>query len=221
METVEQYLERGLEQSVNVRLLSRDEVLELEPNLEPSVVGALYAQRGSVMPFELAAALMENAVQNGVQLLTDNPVIDAWAEGEKKVLETPTHIIEADVVINAAGLFSDDLARMFGDDYFSIHPRKGEEYLFDMTTKDLVKSTIFPVPSTKSKGILVIPTSEGNLMMGPTGDDVLEKEDLGTTPDGFSRILEGARSLVPSIDPRKVIAQFAGVRAEATAMISL
>lgn len=214
METVEQYLERGLERGVNVRLLSREEVLKLEPNLEPSILGALYApEGGSVMPFELAAALMENSIQNGVQLLTENPVTNAWVEGDQKVLETPAYIIKAQVVINAAGLFADDLARMFGDDYFTIRPRKGEEYLFDMTTKDLVRSTIFPVPSTKSKGILVIPTSEGNLMIGPTGDDVLEKEDLTTTTDGFSRILEGARSLVPSIDPRKIIAQFAGVRA--------
>jgi glycerol-3-phosphate dehydrogenase len=116
-------------------------------------------------------------------------------------------------VINAAGLFSDDLARMFGDDYFSIHPRKGEEYIFDLSVKDVVKSTVFPVPGKISKGILVIPTAAGNLMMGPTGDNVDEKEDLGTSQDGFDRVFAGAKSLVPSLDPRKIIAQFAGVRA--------
>ena len=94
------------------------------------VVGAMFApEGGSVMPFELAAAAMENAVANGAELMVESPVINAWAEGSKKYLETPTHIIEAEIVINAAGLFTDDIARMFGDDYFSIEPRKGEEYL--------------------------------------------------------------------------------------------
>jgi glycerol-3-phosphate dehydrogenase len=167
------------------------------------------------MPFELAAALMENAGQNGARYKVNAEVINAWYDRDsgKKYLETGEEIIAADYIVNAAGLFSDDLARMFGDDYFSIRPRKGEEYIFDLSVKDLVKSTIFPVPGQVSKGILVIPTAAGNLMMGPTGDDVEDKEDLGTSLDGFQRVLAGARSLVPSLDPRKIIAQFAGVRA--------
>lgn len=214
METVREYYERGKERGVNVKMLSKEELFAQEPNLDPSIIGALFApEGGSVMPFELAAALMENAETNGANLLVDNPVIKAWREGDKNYLETPTTIIEADLVINAAGLFSDDLARMFGDDYFYIKPRKGEEYLFDLSVKNVVTSTIFPVPGELSKGILVIPTAAGNLMMGPTGDNVDEKEDLGTSYDGFDRIFEGARSLVPSLDARKIIAQFAGVRA--------
>lgn len=213
-ETVQKYYERGKERGVPLELLSGEEARALEPELSGDIVGALYApEGGSVMPFELAAALMENAIYNGVELLTNSPVIGARVEDGKKILETPFNIVEAGVVINAAGLFTDEIARMFGDDYFTIKPRKGEEYLFDLDTKNMVKRTIFPVPSKVSKGILVIPTAEGNLMMGPTGDDVEEKEDLTTTRDGFERILDGARSLVPGINPRKIIAQFAGVRA--------
>lgn len=214
LETVKVYYQRGKERGVKVELLSREQALALEPELNPEIVGALYApEGGSVMPFELAAALMENAMQNGAQLLTEAPVVGASVAGELKILETAEHRIEAKVVINAAGLFADDLARMFGDDYFTINPRKGEEYLFDLDTNDMVTRTIFPVPSKVSKGILVIPTAEGNLMIGPTSDNIVEKEDLTTTRDGFARILEGARSLVPGINPRKIIAQFAGVRA--------
>jgi len=214
MDTIKAYYERGKERGVNVQLLNQEEVHKQEPNLDPNIAGALFApEGGAVMPFELAAALMENAVQNGVKFKVNAEVIDAWSEGDKKYLETAEEIIQADYVINAAGLFSDDLARMFGDDYFSIRPRKGEEYIFDLSVKDVVKSTIFPVPGKISKGILVIPTAAGNLMMGPTGDNVDEKEDLGTTQDGFNRVFEGAKSLVPSLDPRKIIAQFAGVRA--------
>ena len=214
METVKEYYQRGKDRGVNLRLLSKEEVHAQEPNLDPGIVGALFApEGGSVMPFELAAALMENAVQNGAKYITNARVTNAWTEGRKKYLETSNVIVEADYVINAAGLFTDDIARMFGDDYFSIRPRKGEEYIFDLSVKDVVKSTIFPVPGKLSKGILVIPTAAGNLMMGPTGDNVPDKEDLGTTTDAFQRILEGAKSLVPSLDPRKIIAQFAGVRA--------
>jgi glycerol-3-phosphate dehydrogenase len=214
MDTVQLYYERGKERGVNVRLLNQEEVVAQEPNLDPGIIGALYApEGGSVMPFELAAALMENAVQNGVNFRVNAEVINAWTEDGKKYLETEEEVFEADYVINAAGLFSDDLARMFGDDYFSIRPRKGEEYIFDLSVRDVVKSTIFPVPGKISKGILVIPTAAGNLMMGPTGDNVDEKEDLGTTQDGFNRVFEGAKSLVPSLNPRQIIAQFAGVRA--------
>lgn len=214
METVKLYYKRGKERGVNVRLLNQEEVHAQEPNLDKSIVGALFApEGGSVMPFELAAALMENAVQNGADYMVNSRVINAWAEGNKKFLETSDTIIEADYVVNAAGLFTDELARMFGDDFFSIHPRKGEEYIFDLSVKDVVKSTIFPVPSEVSKGILVIPTAAGNLMMGPTGDNVPDKDDLGTSYDGFDRVFDGAKSLVPSLDPRKIIAQFAGVRA--------
>src|SRR5690554_6719119 len=146
-ETVKKYYERGKERGVNVELLNREETLALEPMLEPSIVGALHApEGGSVMPFELASAMMENAIQNGAELLTNSPVVAARVEGDKKILETPFNIVEADVVINAAGLFTDELARMFGDDYFTIKPRKGEEYLFDLDTKDMVTRTIFPVP---------------------------------------------------------------------------
>lgn len=222
METVLAYYERGKERGVNVKLLSKEEVFAQEPNLDPGIVGALYApEGGSVMPFELAAALMENAILNGAQLLVDNPVINAWSEGEKKYLETPTTIIEADIVINAAGLFSDDLARMFGDDYFSIHPRKGEEYLFDLSLHGLVTSTIFPVPGKLSKGILVIPTAAGNLMMGPTGDNIENKEDLGTSYDGFERILREREVLYPVLILEKLLLSLRELGLLATGQISL
>lgn len=215
MDMVHMYYQRGLERGVPVRLLSREEVLAQEPNLSEDVVRSVFApEGGAVMPFELAAAAMENAVANGAELMTESPVIGAWVEGEKKYLETPTHIIEADVVINAAGLFADEIARMFGDDYFRILPRKGEEYLFDLELAGLVNSIIFPVPASKiSKGILVIHTADGNIMIGPTSDNVPAKDDLGTTYSGFERIFSETRRLVPGLDPRKVITQFAGLRA--------
>ena len=158
---VQKYYQRGKDRGVPVELLSKEEALALEPALSSDILGALHApEGGSVMPFELAAALMENALQNGAQLLTNSPVVAAQVEGERKVIETAEHRIEAKVVINAAGLFADDLAQMFGDDYFTIKPRKGESTL-RLILKTWSPDNL-PVPTKVSKGILVIPT-EGNL----------------------------------------------------------
>lgn len=212
---LQDFLERGKANRVpGVEIITGDEARKLEPNLSEDVIAALVAPTGGiVVPFELAAALMENALQNGGKLLTDNPVENIKIDGPNKIIQTSKATITAKYVINAAGLYGDKIANMVGDDYFSIHPRKGEEYLLDKQCGDLVNHTIFPTPTKNSKGILVIPTSEGNLMIGPTGDDIEDKEDITTTQDGFSRILSGVKHLVPKVSPGKIIAQFAGVRA--------
>ncbi len=212
---LEEYLRRGEENNVpGVRLLSREEALALEPNLSPDTKAALEAPSGGVVaPFELAAALMENALDNGAQLLTEAAVQDIHWDGSKFQISTTSGTVQAHYVVNAAGLFADKIAQMVDDTSFVIAPRKGEEYLMDKTAGSVVSRTIFPVPNKLTKGILVIPTVDGNLMIGPTGDNIEERDDLATTMDGFQRIFSGVKSLVDGIDPSKVIAPFAGVRA--------
>ena len=121
--------------------------------------------------------------------------------------------MESTYVVNAAGLFADDLARMCGLDAPSLIPRKGEEYILDQRLGDLVKHTIFPVPTPKSKGILVIPTAEGNIMIGPTALELPYKDDAATTAAGLNEILSFTQGLVPKISRRDIIASFAGIRA--------
>ncbi len=212
---LEEYLRRGEENQVpEVRILSREEALELEPNLSSNTKAALEAPSGGVVaPFELAAALMENAIDNGAQLLTEAAVQNIDWDGSWFTITTSQGTISARYVVNAAGLFADEIAKMIGDTSFVITPRKGEEYLMDKTAGSLVSHTIFPVPNKLTKGILVIPTVDGNLMIGPTGDNIELRDDLATTMDGFQRIFSGVASLVEGINPGKVIAPFAGVRA--------
>ena len=163
METVRQYYERGKRRGVNVKLLSREELLRREPNLSPEIAGGLYApEGGAVMPFELAAALMENAAQNGARYKVNAEVINAWYDRDsgKKYLETGEEIIAADYIVNAAGLFSDDLAACSATITSASAPARARIH-FRSVRERPVKSTIFRCRSQVSKGILVIPTAAG------------------------------------------------------------
>ncbi len=211
---LEQYRAQGQKNGVpGLRIVYQDELRELEPNLSASTTAALLAPTGgTVAPFELAAAAMENAVDNGVQLLAESPVEAIQREDDGFIVMTPNGNLKTRFIVNAAGLHSDTIARLFNDTSFTITPRKGEEYLFDKSIR-VVNHTIFPVPNAVSKGILVIPTSEGNVMIGPTGDNVDARDDMTTTQDGFKRIFDSVHELVPSLSPSGIITQFAGVRA--------
>lgn len=214
-EIVKQYAKQGRENGVaGLRVLTGDEARTLEPNLSTEVTAALLAENGGVVaPFELAMALMENARQNGVEFLLGERVDEIIIQGDIKRVKTSNTVIEAEYLVNAAGLYADEIANMLGDPAFSILPRKGEEYLLDKSCGDKATRTIFPTPKEKSKGILVIPTVDGNLMIGPTGDDVADKGDIVTTSEGFDRIFAGASRLISGIPANLVIAPFAGVRA--------
>ena len=128
---------------------------------------------------------------------------------------TPDGVLYSRFVVNAAGLYADEVARLAGDSSFTIRPRKGEEYLLDKRLQGLVRRVIFPCPTPVSKGILVIPTYDGTIMVGPTATSGTGREDLTTTTAGAEAIFAAVAQLVPGISSRDVIAQFAGLRAAA------
>jgi glycerol-3-phosphate dehydrogenase len=152
-------------------------------------------------------------VHNGLDLRTDCPVTalthtaDAWA------IDTPSGILHARFVVNAAGVHAGRIAELAGVGGFTLIARKGEEYLLDKRLRGLVRNVIYPCPSPTSKGTLVIPTYDGTIMVGPTADEVDDPEDVTTSAAGAERVLAAARRLVPGISDRDVIAQFAGIRA--------
>jgi glycerol-3-phosphate dehydrogenase len=184
-----------------------------EPNLSPRAVAALYAPTaGIISPYRWVYDFAENAAANGVEIRPGARVdrIAVLKPGFR--IGTSAGEVEARHVINAAGLYADDVSRMAGAGGFTIKPRKGEEFLLDKKRENITRHLIFPLPTATTKGILVTRTSDGNPMIGPTADDVDDKADLSTTASGLERVLEGAKRLVPSINGNDIIAYFAGLR---------
>lgn len=193
-----------------------EKVLKAEPNLTASVVAALYSPTtGVVNPYEVCFALAESAQLNGLALFLNCPLTGLSYSNGLWSLTTPRGILQARYVVNAAGLYADAVADLADARTFTISPRKGEEFLLDKRLCGLVQHVIFPCPTPVSKGILVIPTYDGTLMVGPTAHDVEVKDDVATSTAGAEEVFASVRQLVPGISERDVIAQFAGVRAAA------
>ena len=212
---VERIYQRGLENCVKgLSILERDELLNLEPNLNPELSCALLAKTGAITcPYELCIAAVGNAMDNGASLLLDFEVASIEkTDGAYIIKAVDGRDISAKYVINSAGLYSDKVAEMTDDADFSVHPRRGEYMLLDKECGSLVQRTVFHTPTKMGKGILVSPTVDGNLILGPTAFDIEDKEDTSVSTEGFERIVKGALDNVASIPFSKVITSFCGLR---------
>jgi len=193
----------------------REEILRLEPFLNPQVRATLYAPTGGVIdPFELTVALAENAIHNGVRIYLNNRVEGVEVrEGRIKSVKTSQGYIETGFLVNAAGVYADEIARMAGVEEFRISPRKGEQYLVDSCVRHWVKHTVYTLPTPLSKGRSISPTAHENLMTGVSAEHVKDKEDTTTTYEGARFVFQGVKKLLPIFDERYVIHGFAGLRA--------
>lgn len=185
-----------------------------EPNLGPGVKAALHVpSAGIISPYRFVYALVENALKNGVELKTSARVIGInRIEKGGFYVEAGGQVYTTRFLVNAAGLHADEISALAGAPTFKITPRKGEEYLLDKKREHIANHIVFPLPSKTSKGILIIKTSDGNPMIGPTAHDTSDKTDLATTEEGLKEVLEGARRMMPSIEKSDIIAYFAGLR---------
>jgi len=211
----EAVLEEARQNGVHsVRRMRADELLALEPHINPQVVGGLHIPGESITSSHLLPiAYAESAVLNGAHVYLEEPVTALRAHDTAIEVVTSRRTLRASWVVNAAGLYADEIARMVGDDSFTITPRKGEFFILDKTEGHLVQRVILPVPTPITKGILVSPTIDGNLLLGPTADDMQDKTDHSTTQDGLRRVAAGVQKLVPTLEPyRKTITQYAGLR---------
>lgn len=215
MEHIKVLYDRGIKNEVpQLSVIDRDELRRIEPNISDEAVGALLCESaGIVCPYELTIAAVENAVTNGVEFIRNCEVKSIVENSDGYVLNTTTGDINAKYIINAAGNFSDDLAKMVGDDSISLVARKGEYYVLDKSVGNLAVHTIFQCPNEMGKGILVTPTVDGNLLIGPTAVNQESKDDISTTPAGLREIVEKALKSVPTVSVRNAITSFAGVRA--------
>jgi glycerol-3-phosphate dehydrogenase len=198
----------------DVELLTRDQVLALAPAANPAVVRGLLVPRESVTcTFTATVALAEQAAVNGAVFHFGHRVtgIDRSPNGFYRVL-TDRGPLTARWLIDAAGLWADEIAGWAGADSFSITPRKGEFLVLDKSARAKVPLIHLPVPTPISKGILVAPTANGNVLLGPTAEDVSDKRDLAVTASGLQRAREGALRLAPALADEPVIATYAGLR---------
>jgi len=215
MKQIEALYERGLKNGVKeLSIIDKNTVLSLEPNLQENVVGALYAKTAAIVsPFELAIALAENANENGVEFMFNTKVNRIYKEKDCFIIETNNGTFKSMYLVNAAGLFSDEINDMLGGEKFRIIPRRGEYCLFDKSAGNLVTRTIFQPPSNRGKGILVAPTVHGNLFVGPNAREIDIRDDVSTSREGIEEIIKGGNRSVKNLNLRDIITSFAGVRA--------
>ncbi|MBI5418414.1 NAD(P)/FAD-dependent oxidoreductase [Candidatus Poribacteria bacterium] len=198
-----------------LEIVDRKWLIKNEPNINTEAIAALYAPTaGIISPYRLVYDLSENAIENGVEIYTQTLVknIIINSSDHQFEIETTQGIFNTKYVINAAGIYADNIANMVGITDIKIKPRKGEEFLLDKKKENITNHLIFPIPAKTSKGIIVIKTSDGNPMIGPTAEDVDNKEDLSTSDEGLEKVITSVQKLVPSIDKNDIIAYFAGLR---------
>lgn len=207
--------ERGLLNGApGLSILNKEELHALEPNVSEEAVGALRSEAaGIICPYTLAYAAAGNAVDNGATLLLSSPVTALTAETDGFTIRAGEHTLQADYVVNCAGMFADEVARLAGDESFTIRARRGEYLLFDKSEGALAGHTLFQVPSEVGKGILVTPTVHGNLLIGPTSVFQDDRDDRLTTPDGLGYVKKTALRSVSKLNFRQIITSFCGLRA--------
>ncbi|MBE6537179.1 MAG: NAD(P)/FAD-dependent oxidoreductase [Ruminococcaceae bacterium] len=212
--TLDELLVRGEKNGVEgLRILEREEILKIEPSIGDGVTVALHAPTGAIIcPYELCMAEIGNAMDNGAELKLGFEV-----KGIKRVeggyeVSSEKETVFAKYVINCAGVYSDEVAKLVGDESFTVFPRRGEYMLLDKECGSLISHTVFRCPSKMGKGILVSPTVDGNLLLGPTAENIEDKEDKSTTIEGLDTIRARASEQVKGINLGKTITSFTGLR---------
>ncbi|MDO5363145.1 MAG: NAD(P)/FAD-dependent oxidoreductase [Eubacteriales bacterium] len=207
--------DRGIANGVkNLLILCREEVLKMEPNVSDEVFAALYAPTaGIVCPFEMNLAFGENAYENGVEFHFNTEVIRLEKIEKGYRIFTNKGEFETKCIVNAAGVYADDIHNMVSKRKIHITPRKGEYCLLDKSAGAHVSRTVFALPGKEGKGVLVTPTVHGNLLIGPTATDIEEKEGTNTTGNGLAQVINKAGKNVKNLLLRQIITSFAGLRA--------
>ncbi len=198
----------------DIEYKSGEELLEMEPNLNPEVKGGLFIPRESIIdPFIFVQAMAENAYANGVEFVLGAKVTDIKTEnGKIKSVVTEKGEIETKYVINSAGLYCDEIAAMVGKADYKVVARKGQFYILDKNTSCQVEHIVLPIPTKITKGKLMCPTIHGNMLVGPTAEDQESKIDKSTSTEGLDSIAKDVRNLIPGVNLRDTITQYSGLR---------
>ncbi len=218
LEELEELRERGEKNGVKeLRILSHDEILDMEPQVNENVVAALYAPTGAVAdPFDMTTRFADSASLRGVEFRLNKKVTNIERIDDHYSLYVKDEVFEAKMIINAAGLYADTIHNLVSKKKIKITARRGEYMLLDNSHEGFVTHTIFQLPGDYGKGVLVTPTTHGNILVGPNACALENKEDTDTTSEGLSYVRESASKAVKDIPFYDVITGFAGLRATLT-----
>ena len=198
-------------------IISGEELKKREPRLD-----ALYALYSSVAgifpPYLFTIALAENALSNGVKIHVNTEVSSIKHVSNVYKVTTNQGIFYADIVVNSAGLYADRISTMIGLDNYKLYPCRGEYLILDKNCRDLINSMVYPVPPRIAGvlGVHLTPTLDGNILIGPSEEFINGREDARTTKEKIRELVEGAKSLLPSIPLNQVIYGFSAVRSKIT-----
>lgn len=212
--TIEQLFIRGKNNGVKgIEIIDKLRLKTLEPNISDNAICALYAPTGAITcPYELTIAAIGNAMDNGVDLKFNFEVCDIKYNDNYYEIASQNKTINARFIINCAGIYSDKIAKLIGDSSFNVHARKGEYILLDKDCGSIISHTIFRTPSKMGKGILVSPTVDGNMLLGPTSVNIDDKEDKDCTELGLSDVINKSQEYINHVPISKVITSFCGLR---------
>jgi glycerol-3-phosphate dehydrogenase len=215
--SIEKLLDNGQKSGVpGIRIVEKDELFKMEPNVSREAVCALYApSAGIIAPWELVIAQAECAVQGGAKVQFDTEVTGIQKEGDHFIVKTNKGDIAAKYVVNAAGVNSDVVSQFIEPKHFSITPKRGEYFLLDTTEGSLVNYALFPCPSKLGKGVMVAPTVHGNIIVGPDSTDC-DRGATESTEGGLEYVRSNATRVVPSVSFGASIRNFSGIRADAS-----
>ncbi len=212
-EAIEQLKARGDKNGADTQIITGDAARALEPGLSEKVTRALYAPTSAIVsPYELTIAAYENFLHNGGCVALNSEVTDIKRDGKTYKVYVGDTVYSARSIINAAGLFSDFVNNTVCAEKLKIMARRGQYMLLDKNAP-AVTHTVFQTPTKLGKGVLVAPTCHGNTIVGPSAENISDKNDVATTADGLDSVWDKAVLSVPSINKRDIITQFAGNRA--------
>jgi glycerol-3-phosphate dehydrogenase len=199
---------------MDVEILSGVEIYRREPKINKGALGGLSVPgEGILCTFTVPLACATQAVLNGVQLFLNHRVRNVVQANHVGILSFEEDEIRARTIINAAGLYSDEINNFFGHGQFKVTPRRGQLIIFDKLARPLVNHVLLPVPTFKTKGVLISPTVYGNILLGPTAEDLNDKSATQTTTDGLNMLIEKGRVILPELLDEEVTATYSGLRA--------
>jgi glycerol-3-phosphate dehydrogenase len=213
--TLESLRDKAWKNGINdVDYVDAQRVRIREPNLGPGARSGLEVPGESIIdPWSVTIAYATEAQRNGATILRQVEVRSIQASSDDYELVTSQGTIRARYIVNAAGLQSDAVNEMFGRQEFTIVPRRGQLIVFDKFARALLNQIILPVPTERTKGVLISPTAWGNVLLGPTAEDLDDRSDTRTTEEGMTQLLADGRRIMPSLVEEEIIATYAGLRA--------